>query len=200
MIWYLQRMGSKNVDAQLLASQPTMPPGIMKQMASLGATSAQLPAGADMNSQQTMTSQERAISAKNAAEQNMVEGFQAAETTDTIDKIATCACDGTPEVNYAVDAYGKDISSYNQWMKNQGVSADVQKNHSDWLADRNQVSHGGGSYYTGRTYSVDSHDSYDPIPWIGLRRPEYVPVGNPDQVPDVDYELYKGNRQFCFRT
>jgi len=88
---------------------------------------------------------------------------------------------------------------YKSWVTSQAVGEDVIRNHQQYIADRDQLQTG-GAYFTGRTTSYDSHDSYDPIPWIGLRRPEYVEVCNPTTTPDVSLALYKGNRQWCFKT
>ncbi len=90
---------------------------------------------------------------------------------------------------YANNTYGAPGSDFKDWITAQSVDPQVIKNHSEFIADRlNTV----GTNITGRTYSPDSHDSYDPISWIGIRgRPQAVPTSdNQAQVPDVDYNLY----------
>lgn len=97
-----------------------------------------------------------------------------------------------------VQGYGNEGLDYNAYAASQAVDTQVIRNHGEFI--KNVRGLGPNGEFTGRTYSPDSHDSYDPIPWIGLRRPEAVNVCNPTTVPDVDYNLYKGNRKFCLVT
>lgn len=125
-----------------------------------------------------------------------MEYFQVCRDPDETSKALDCLCDDDSTVSFAENPYGfGDIQSFSEYVTTSAVDDDIIKNHQGYVESQLLV---GG--FTGRTYSPDSHDSYDPIPWIGLRRPDYVQQCNPTQVPDVDVNLYKSNRQFCFRT
>ncbi len=125
-----------------------------------------------------------------------MEYFQVCRDPDETSKALDCLCDDDSTVSFAENPYGfGDIQSFSEYVTTSAVDDDIIKNHQGYVESQLLV---GG--FTGRTYSPDSHDSYDPIPWIGLRRPDFVQQCNPTQVPDVDVNLYKSNRQFCFRT
>ena len=111
-----------------------------------------------------------------------------------------CVCGDEPSMSFAKFDYGAADMDYKDYVASQAVDDKVIKNHAQFVRDRKGLGPE-GEFITGRTYSPDSHDSYDPIPWIGIRgRPQYVPQCNPTQVPDVDTNLYKGNRKYCFWT
>lgn len=111
-----------------------------------------------------------------------------------------CVCGDDPDVNFAKFDYGAPNMDYKDYVASQAIDDKVIENHAQFVRDRKGLGPE-GEFITGRTYSPDSHDSYDPIPWIGIRgRPQYVQQCNPTQVPDVDTNLYKGNRPFCFWT
>lgn len=90
-----------------------------------------------------------------------------------------------------------DEGDYSEWIASQAVDRQVIKNHSDFVKDRltNDTQN-----TIGRTYSPDSHMSYDPTPWLGLRRPQAVKVDNPTQVVDVDYDLYSKKPTFTWTS
>lgn len=132
----------------------------------------------------------------NALMGEQAEYFQTCEDNSEVKNALDCACEGNPGL-FAKSEWG-GAGDYKEFVTSQAVDDQVIVNHANYIKDRKQF--GVGGEMTGRTYSPDSHDSYDPIPWIGLRRPQYVEMCNPTQVPDVDVNLYKGNRQFCFRT
>ena len=127
------------------------------------------------------------------------EFFQVCGEQDETAKVLNCVCeDGANGYKFSQYDYGAPGLDYNAFVSSQGVDDQTLLNHMQFVKDRKGL--GPLGEFTGRTYSPDSNDSYDPIPWIGLRRPEYVEQCNPTQVPDVDLNLYKGNRQFCFKT
>lgn len=73
--------------------------------------------------------------------------------------------------------------SYTEFLSEQ-IEPEVHKNHKEFVKDlvgphtRN---------LTDRSRSMATHDSYNPgPPWVGLRRPQAVPIDNPTQVIDVD--------------
>ncbi len=113
--------------------------------------------------------------------------------------VADCMCKGD-KFAYGEHDYGKEGMDYKEYVTSQAVSRDVVNNHQEFLKDRVPFGNKGSLFTSGRTYSPDSHESYDPTKWQGLYRPRYVPVCNPTQVTDTDYDLFKGNRQFCFKT
>jgi len=129
-----------------------------------------------------------------AAASNVTKEEKAA-FTENIEYFNTCGeqiaqnmdgCVNSP-MTYAINAYGMPGADYTDWVKSQAVDPQVISNHTEFVQDRL----GDNQLATGRTYSPDSNDSYEPIPWQGLRRPQAVPVCNPTQVPDVDYNLYE---------
>lgn len=76
---------------------------------------------------------------------------------------------------------------FNEYVIANAVDSQVIKNHATFVSENKNSP----AVITGRTWSMDAHDSYDPIPWMGIRgRPQRVPVDNPDQEPDVDINLY----------
>jgi hypothetical protein len=128
-----------------------------------------------------------------------VEYFQVCGDKDETSKMLDCVCGGDDKFTFATNEYGAPGMDYKSFVTSQAVDDKVIANHIQYVQDRKALGPG-GLETTGRTYSPDSHDSYDPIPWVGLRRPEYVQQCNPTQVPDVNTNIYKGNRQFCFKT
>ena len=106
-------------------------------------------------------------------------------------------CGEDDKFPYAVNEFGAPGMTYKDWVASQSVDTQVIKNHAEFVKDRlgNNTQN-----ITGRTYSPDSHDSYDPIPWVGLRRPQAVAVCNPTQVSDVDYDLYSKNPTFTWKS
>lgn len=93
--------------------------------------------------------------------------------------------------------FGKGLS-YNDYAAAQAVDQQVIKNHAEFVKERAQ---GGSVNWTGRTYSPDSNESYDPQPWIGIRgRPQRVQVCSPTQVPDMDLNLFPNQQKLVWRT
>lgn len=122
------------------------------------------------------------------------EAFASNVTSVTSDRRAwtppkdeTVAASATDKPESNRDVY--DGKSYADYIKDMAVSQSVQKNHMNFVNERTN----NGSW-TGKTFTIDSHDSYDPTPWQGLRRPRAVPIGTPDRVPDVDMSLFANQR------
>lgn len=129
-----------------------------------------------------------------------LEYFSVCSGKDETAQVLDCVCGDNPNVNFAKWDYGAPGYSYQDYVSSQGVDSKVLQNHLQFVRDRKGLGPE-GELITGRTYSPDSHDSYDPIPWVGIRgRPQYVQQCNPTQVPDTDTNLYKGNRPYCFWT
>ena len=109
------------------------------------------------------------------------------------DNHGTGAAGAGCSTKYSDNLYGVAGDDYVDYVRKHSVEAEVEMHHREFVKDRlsgqaeNQI-------ITGRTYSPDSHQSYDPIPWVGLMRPQAVPIGDPDQVPDVDLSLYSTKR------
>lgn len=121
-----------------------------------------------------------------------------AATKENMEYFTTCGGATLPDISrcgtkYAENDYGIPGGNYVDYVMNNTIEPTVVANHKAFIRDRvsgqaeNQI-------ITGRTYTPDSHQSYDPIPWMGLLRPRNVPVCNPDQVPDVDFSLYANKR------
>jgi hypothetical protein len=108
-----------------------------------------------------------------------------------------CMCDGDDKFEYAVNEFGAPGMEYKDWVASQAVDPTVIKNHAEFVADRQKLS---GQNILGRTTSYDSHSS-DSIPWIGLRRPQAVPICNPTQIPDsVDIDWYDAKPKFNWNS
>ncbi len=109
--------------------------------------------------------------------------------------VCSQACDPcVGDMSFAVNDFGAPGADFNDYLTSQGVDSSVIANHAEFIKDRQKFGN-----VTGRTYSPDSHDSYDPTPWIGIRgRPQNVPYGNPDQVADVDRSLYADKQKLTW--
>lgn len=130
---------------------------------------------------------------ENETMKNNVEYFAACNNPAAVQSTIDCLCATGDENVYANHDYGVPGDDWATFLRKTGVSDDVVANHSLFVKDRAGI--------VGRTFSPDSHDSYDPIPWHGLRRPQYVEQCNPTQIPDINTDLYaKGNRQYCIKT
>lgn len=97
----------------------------------------------------------------------------------------------------AQDFNGKAGMEYKDWVAAEAVDPAIVENHKKFVHDRMNTS---GGNILGRTYTPDSHDSYDPIPWVGLRRPQAVTINNPTQVPDIDISLYATKPTFTWSS
>jgi len=92
------------------------------------------------------------------------------------------------KLNFAQNDFGIRGATYNDYIASQGVDPGVIKSNAEFVASRYNTQ---TQNIIGRTYSPDSHDSYDPVPWVGIRgRPRAVPMCNPTQVPDMDISLF----------
>lgn len=97
------------------------------------------------------------------------------------DKAQDYACDNQPRTSAP---QGDD---YNSFVIANAVDNSVVKNHARFVEENKNSA----AVITGRTWSADAHDSYDPVQWIGIRgRPQRVAVDNPDQEPDIDISLF----------
>ena len=86
-------------------------------------------------------------------------------------------------LNFVKHPYGAENLSYGEWLKAEGVSAEIIANHEKFLSDK-RYSYGGVSY-------APVVQEYIPIPWIGLSKPEAVPVANNiASIPDVSSTIY----------
>jgi hypothetical protein len=100
---------------------------------------------------------------------------------------------------YAINEFGAPGMEFKDWVASQSVDPQVIKNHSEFVKDR--LTRDNTQNVTGRTFSPDFHDSYNPAnPWTGLRRPEGVNICNPDQVPDMDYSLFAKTPSISWAT
>ena len=99
-------------------------------------------------------------------------------------------------VSYSVGGYGPGMD-YKDWTATQAVDMQVIKNHAEFVKDRLGDN---SETVTGRTWSPDDHTS-DQIPWVGLRRPEAVPVsGYSTQVPDMNLDWFKTKPVFTWSS
>lgn len=99
---------------------------------------------------------------------------------------------------YAVNDFGAPGLTYVDWVTSQSVDPQVIKNHSDFTKDR--IGGSNPQNITGKTFSPDSHDSYNFQPWVGLRRPQAVSQCNPTQVPDFSPDLFDKKPGFTWTS
>jgi hypothetical protein len=113
-----------------------------------------------------------------------------------------CATGDDNRVDFSVNPFGAPGVDYKEFVASQAIDNKTLANHVQYVEDRAALAPGG--VFTGRTFSPDSHMSFDPIYWLGLRRPDYVNECNPTQSTGLTKEdqtrLYKGDRLFCLRT
>ena len=107
------------------------------------------------------------------------------------------AADSMVSTDADIQGCGQDFANtgapFTDWVKANAIDNTLIANHTQFVNDT-----GTRGTYTGRTYTADMHDSYDPIKWVGLMRPQNVPVGNPDQIPDLDRTLYSNEQTIKF--
>jgi hypothetical protein len=157
------------------------------------------PAASFVQDQETMTVPKGYVLPKGVTE-NDVKAMKSlhenqeffAACKDSANPLLNVNCSGDDSaINYATNEFGAPGLDYSDWVKAQGVDSEVQKNHSEFIKERLGGAGVQGAITTGRTYSPDSNDSYNPYPWIGIRgRPQAVAVCNPSQMPDTDFDLY----------
>lgn len=86
-------------------------------------------------------------------------------------------------LNFVKHPWGAEDLSYGEWLKSEGVSAEIIANHEKFLSDK-RYNYGGISY-------APVVQEYIPIPWHGLSRPEAVPVAdNLGSIPDISSTIY----------
>ena len=134
---------------------------------------------------------------QNAAAENAEHFASCRDPAEDTARALDCMCDGNNAMEYAVNEFGAPGMEYKDWVATQAIDPTVVRNHAEFVADRQKL---GGQNMTRGAYSFDSHDSYDPIPWVGLRRPQAVKVCNPTQVPDVDVNLYNRQAKFSWNS
>lgn len=118
-------------------------------------------------------------------------------SADDTARALDCMCEGDDKFEYAVNEFGAPGMEFKDWVASQSVDPTVIKNHAEFVKDREKIR---GDNVTGKTFSPDSHDSYDPLPWIGLRRPQAVAVCNPTQVSDMDVNLFSAKPKFTWSS
>ncbi|MHB2028941.1 MAG: hypothetical protein ACYCPT_09010 [Acidimicrobiales bacterium] len=88
---------------------------------------------------------------------------------------------------YAENPYGAKGIDYHEFIASQAISPEVVANHAQFVKSRWSKGEG----WTGSTFSPDKKISGDVYPWVGLRRPEKVPICNPTQIPTFTYSDFE---------
>lgn len=96
------------------------------------------------------------------------------------------SCDGQVPMGSS-QPFDRPDMDFNDWAMSQAVDQQAIKYHQEYIKE---LARDPRSNPLGRPLFHDSHDSYIPIPWLGLRRPQAVPVHNPTQIPDIDISAY----------
>jgi regulatory protein YycI of two-component signal transduction system YycFG len=114
---------------------------------------------------------------------------------------STCGCDASGEdadYKYATTDYGAPGMDYKDWIASKAIDPQVIKNHNEFVKDMVDS----GVNKTGPTYDPGLRkgemEGSDLVPWTGLRRPQMVPIGNPDQVPDFNSNTYTKKAKFTW--
>ncbi len=118
----------------------------------------------------------------------------------------TAGCDNDKELHnmcgegdfaYATNEFGAPGLSFVDWVASNSLDTAVLKNHGEFVKDRlgNNTQN-----ITGRTYAIPDDIETDAVFWIGLRRPEAVPVCSPTQVSDVNYNWYGTKPKFTWSS
>jgi hypothetical protein len=164
--------------------------------------------GTDRQGGNTFTAQENYGGLESYGHQMInenIENFASCQTGDNkwlTDGCGPCSGGGQDKIDFSVNEFGAPGMDYKEFVASQAVDSNVVANHVQYVSDREALSPGG--FFTGRTFSPDSHESFDPIYWLGLRRPDYVNECNPTQTTGLtkedQYRLFKGNRLWCLKT
>ncbi len=123
------------------------------------------------------------------------ERYRAEQQKYYYDAKDTCnKCDG--DNAFAEHEYGREGLSYKDYIAGSAISEKQRATHAEFVKDRmsKQV------YATRGAFAADSHQSYNTVPWVGLRRPQHVPVVNPDQVAEYNSSAYDYKPKFTWRS
>lgn len=93
-----------------------------------------------------------------------------------------CIAGSAVATPYATTDYGRGGMQFTDWAIGATIDPKIIESNKQFVAERMRNT----ATWTGATYSPDSHDTYDAVPWRGLTRPSAVFVGSPDQMPDID--------------
>jgi hypothetical protein len=137
--------------------------------------------GATTQVNMTTSSKEQAATMENA------EYFTQCPSNKDVDNSCN-ACDPSGQYTYAVNEFGGAGLAYSDFVTSQAVDPQIIQNHAAFVSDQ---AANNNQNITGRTYSPSQEvDSYQGIPFQGLRRPEAVSQCDPDQVPDLSYDWF----------
>ncbi len=97
-------------------------------------------------------------------------------------------CADNPRPIYTSEESGEPIIDYKEFILSQAVDQSTIQSHKEFVSDRlGDLT----KNLEGKTWAPRAEIETDQINWMGIRgRPQAVPVCNPDQVPDVDYDWY----------
>ncbi len=105
-------------------------------------------------------------------------------------------CGDEAEFAYAKNDFGAPGLSYKDYVTSMAVDNQVIANHSQFVTDRlGNVNQN----ILGTTRNLGDCE-FQMQPWVGLRRPEAVPVCNPTQVPDLDYDWFAQKPKFTWSS
>lgn len=99
-------------------------------------------------------------------------------------------------ISYSVGGWGPNMD-YKDWTATQAVDSQVIANHAEFVKDRLGDNN---QNVTGRTWTPDDHTA-DQITWMGLRRPEAVPIsGYSTQIPDMNMDWFNVKPVFTWKS
>jgi hypothetical protein len=100
--------------------------------------------------------------------------------------------------------YGPENKDTETWIRDQGIDTKVIKAQEKFTTDQTKnVS--GQTKSTGlggptKMSQLQVFEPEAPIPWRGLNKPQRVPIGDPTQIPDIDFSWYPVQQQILLNT
>lgn len=90
---------------------------------------------------------------------------------------------------FAKNDFGSPGATYEDYMTSQAVSIESVKNHAAFVEG---VKSNLPQHKLGRPTMPDTHESYSPVDWVGLRPPRAVQMhGDPKQIADMDQDWFR---------
>jgi hypothetical protein len=145
------------------------------------------------------------LSPEASAIKEQAEYFTGSSTADSDSLSSTSGFD------YAQNNFGTAGGDFKDWVTAQAVDVEVLKNHANFVKDRTATT---TQNLLGGTMNVSRKGEFDvdlQTNWIGLRRPQALPVTDPSaqdelgmsntsQVPDIDVASFSKGPKFTWKS
>jgi hypothetical protein len=93
---------------------------------------------------------------------------------------------------FGTDQVGDRATDFDELLTKMGAGQDIIDSQAEFASGLTTQS------TVGAALRLGDHESYAPVAWVGLRRPEAVPIGDPDQTPDLDISYFTDHKPLCF--